>query len=374
MRTFFQQLAVYLFLVILLSLAAAFLPQIAPSGWATQAVGVLIWIAALVVGFRAISWGAVVYRTEIAPRTRSDLDSPFFVDTVRNLVLVLFLFIIGGGIATTLNEEFNASFFASGVGFAVSLGLAPVVGAYILDVRRAAIIDKAMNEGDFIQVGDMYGFVLGQDAYFLEILRLPDMRDVKIEHANVFGQFQLLERFEEIPYDEKALGAVIQGDSQSGFAYRYAAASGEQVKAPVPYKKGVAGQRITRFGRSLGYYRVIGNPLVTLELDADGGKSAENPQALLDEMLTWYEDFPDTVFDKTYQLKMHDTVYLEKSSVNGGAAVPARMVVRAKSYQLILEAERVGQTILGIKAYTGGWGYGTTSNLTIGNAADFPSR
>ena len=79
MRNFFQQLIIYIALVALLFLAAAVVPYIAPKGWVTQAIGVIIWIAALVIGFRAISWAATVYAEEIAPRTKSDLDSPFLV-------------------------------------------------------------------------------------------------------------------------------------------------------------------------------------------------------------------------------------------------------------------------------------------------------
>lgn len=372
MAKFFRQLLIYVALVILLLLAAAFLPQVAPSGWITQAIGVLIWLAALVIGFRAISWGATVYADEIAPRTRSDLDSPFLVNTVRNLVLVLFLFVIVGGIATTVNETFDPSFFAGGVGFAVSLGLAPVVGAYILDVRRAAIIDKAINEGDVVRVGDLMGLVKGQDAYFLEILQIPEMRDVKIEHSNVFGQFEVLERFEEVVYDEQAIGAVVEGDAESGFTYSYTDKSGVSQKVAIPHTEGVAGQVIKEFEKSVGYYRVIGDPLLTLDLDADGPISAENPQALLDAMQEWYAEFPETIFDKSFVPEMHNHIYIDKSSLNGGAAVPARMIVKARSYQLLNEeAYRIGHTILAMKAYAGGWGYGTTSNITIGNAADF---
>ena len=371
MNKFFRQLFIYIVLVIILSIAAAFLPQIAPAGWMTRGVGVLIWLAALVIGFRAISWAATVYVDEIAPRTKSDLDSPFLVNTARNLALVVFIFVIGGGIATTINDEFNASFFASGIGFAVTLGLAPVVGAYILDVRRAAIIDKAMNEGDFVQVGDLIGYVKGQDAYFLEIEQVPDMRDVKIEHANVFGRFEVLERFEEVTYDTNAIGAVLTGNPTAGYSYTYKSKSGTQSTVKVPHTNGVEGQSIQRFDKSIGYYRVIGDPLITFELDADGAISAENPQSLLDAMQSWFDELPDHLFDKTYVPEMHNHIFIDKSSLNGGAAVPARMIVRAKSYQLLLDAQRVGQTIIAKNAYAGGWGYGTTSNLTIGNASDF---
>ncbi len=48
------------------------------------------------------------------------------------------------------------------------------------------------------------------------------------------------------------------------------------------------------------------------------------------------------------------------------------MIVRVQSYQLLYEeAYRVGHTLLAMKAYAGGWGYGTTSNITIGNAREF---
>ena len=103
-------------LVVLLLVVAAVVPHIAAAGWVTRTIGVIIWIAALVVCIRAISWAATVYAEEIAPRTKSDLDSPFLVRTVRNLVMVLFLFVIVGGIATTINEGFNYSFFTGGVG------------------------------------------------------------------------------------------------------------------------------------------------------------------------------------------------------------------------------------------------------------------
>ena len=370
MNNFFKQLLQYILLVIALSVAAVVLPQIAPAGWMTQAVGVLIWLAALVIGSRAISWGARVYVDEIAPRTKSDLDSPFLVSTVRNLALVIFFFVIAGGIATTINNEFDTSFFAGGVGFAISLGLAPVVGAYILDVRRASIIDKAVNEGDYIEVGDVTGYVKGQDAYFLEILQMPELRNVKLDHHTVFGRFEVLERFEEITYDLNAIGAEIKGDA-NGYHYSYSSKDGKPQTVEIPFTTGVAGQKITQFDKAIGYYRVIGDPLITLELDADGAIAAENPQALLDAMQEWYAEFPDSMFDKTYQLKMHNDIYIDVSSLNGGAAVPARMIVRARSYQIVPDARRVAQTILALKAYAGGWGYGTTSNLTIGNAADF---
>jgi len=357
MRNFLGQLIIYIALVALLLLAAAIVPHIAPAGWVTQTIGVAIWIAAL---------------EEIAPRTKSDLDSPFLVRTVRNLVMVLFLFVIAGGIATTVNDEFNPSFFAGGVGFAVSLGLAPVVGAYILDVRRAAIIDKAINEWDVVRVGELTGLVKGQDAYFLEILQLPEMRDVKIEHANVFGQFEVLEQFEEVDYDLNAIGAVVEGDADSGFYYSYTDKEGASKKVTVPFTDGVAGQSIKVFEKTLGYHRVIGKPLLTLDLDADGPKSAEDPQALLNAMQEWYAEFPEHIFDKSFVPEMHNHIYIDKSSLNGGAAVPARMMVRVRSYQLLEEeAYRIGHTILAMKAYAGGWGYGTTSNITIGNAREF---
>ena len=372
MGSFLKQLFIYIALVIVLFIAATFVPQAAPAGWIRQAIGVSIWLAALIIGLRAIGWGATVYAEEIAPRTTSDLDSPFLVRTVRNLVMVLFLFVIVGGIATTVNDEFNPSFFAGGVGFAVSLGLAPVVGAYILDVRRAAIIDKAIHEGDVVRVGDLIGLVKGQDAYFLELLQIPGMRDIRIEHSNVFGQFEVLERFEEVNHDVNAIGAVVEGDAESGFGYSYTDDAGVTQKVTVPHTHGIAGQAIKLFDKSLGYHRVIGDPLLTLDLDADGSIAAENPQALLDAMQQWYTEFPDTIFDKSFVPEMHNHIYIDKSSVNGGAAVPARMMVRVRSYQLLNEeAYRIGHTILAMKAYAGGWGYGTTSNITIGNAKEF---
>ena len=231
MQSFLRQLLIYIGLVVLLFIAAAIVPYIAPAGLATRVIGVAIWIAALIIGFRAIAWAATVYAEEIAPRTKSDLDSPFLVKTVRNLVMVLFLFVIVGGIATTVNEGFNPSFFAGGVGFAVSLGLAPVVGAYILDVRRASIIDKAINEWDVVRVGELTGLVKGQDAYFLELLQLPEMRDIKIEHTKVFEQFEVLEQFEEVDYDLSAIGAVVEGDADSGFYYSYTDKAGDAKKA-----------------------------------------------------------------------------------------------------------------------------------------------
>lgn len=372
MQSFLRQLLIYIGLVVLLFIAAAIVPYFAPAGVATRVIGVAIWIAALIIGFRAIAWAATVYAEEIAPRTKSDLDSPFLVRTVRNLVMVLFLFVIVGGIATTVNEGFNPSFFAGGVGFAVSLGLAPVVGAYILDVRRASIIDKAINEWDVVRVGELTGLVKGQDAYFLELLQLPEMRDIKIEHSKVFEQFEVLEQFEEVDYDLSAIGAVVEGDADSGFYYSYTDKAGDAKKVAVPFTEGVAGQKIKVFEKTVGYHRVIGMPFLTLDLDADGPKSAEDPQALLDAMLQWYEEFPDHIFDKSFQPEMHNHIYIDKSSLNGGAAVPARMIVRVRSYQLLdEEAYRIGHTILAMKAYAGGWGYGTTSNITIGNASEF---
>ena len=372
MGNFLKQLFIYIALVVILFIAAAFVPQIVPEGWVRRIIGVSIWICAMVVGLRAIGWGATVYAEEIAPRTTSDLDSPFLVRTVRNLVMVLFLFLIAGGIAMTVNEGFNPSFFAGGVGFAVSLGLAPVVGAYILDVRRAAIIDKAIHEGDVVKVGDLIGLVKGQDAYFLELLQIPGMREVRIEHANVFGQFEVLERFEEIDYDINAIGSVVEGDADSGYGYSYTDQAGNAQVVTVPYTHGVAGQKIKLFDKSLGYHRVIGDPLLTLDLDADGPIAAENPQALLDAMQQWFTEFPDHIFDKSFVPEMHNHIYIDKSSLNGGAAVPARMMVRVRSYQLLdEEAYRIGHTILAMKAYAGGWGYGTTSNITIGNAKEF---
>ena len=300
MQNFLKQLFIYIGLVAALFVAAAIVPQIAPAGWVTRTIGVIIWIAALVVGIRAISWAATVYAEEIAPRTKSDLDSPFLVRTVRNLVMVLFLFVIMGGIATTLNEGFNPSFFAGGVGFAVSLGLAPVVGAYILDVRRASIIDKAINEWDVVRVGELTGLVKGQDAYFLELLQLPEMRDIKIEHSKVFEQFEVLEQFEEVDCDLNAVGAVVEGDADSGFYYSYTDKSGESKKIEVPFTDGVAGQTVKVFDKTVGFHRVLGTPFLTLDLDADGPKSAEDPQALLNAMQQWYEEFPESIFDKSF--------------------------------------------------------------------------
>ena len=372
MKDFLRQLFIYVGLVALLVVVGTIVPHYAPAGWVTRTIGVVIWLAALVVGFRAISWAATVYAEEIAPRTKSDLDSPFLVRTVRNLVMVLFLFVIVAGIATTINDGFNPSFFAGGVGFAVSLGLAPVVGAYILDVRRASIIDKAINEWDVVRVGEMTALVKGQDAYFLELLQIPEMRDVKIEHTKVFEQFEVLEQFEEVDYDLGAVGAVVEGDADSGFYYSYTDKAGETKKVEIPFTDGVAGQTVKVFDKTVGYHRVLGMPFLTLDLDADGAKSAEDPQALLDAMQQWYEEFPDHIFDKTFVPEMHNHIYIDKSSFNGGAAVPARMMVRVRSYQLLNEeAYRIGHTILAMKAYAGGWGYGTTSNITIGNAREF---
>ena len=370
MNNFIRQLATYIILVVLLSLAAVFLPSIAPAGWMTTAIVVLIWVAAAIIGFRAISWGAKVYIEEIGPRTRSDADSPFLVNTIRNLALAAFLFVIGGGIATAINEEFNASFFAGGLTFAFTLGLAPVLGAYILDVRRASIIDKELNEGDFIQVGEHRGFVKGQDANFLELITIPEMHNVQIDHANVFGEFVLLEEFTEISYDNMALGAVIES-TMTGCVYTYTDKNGREVTMPIEHTVGVSGQPIVRFDRSIGYYRVIGEPLITLEIDADGPRAAEDPSALLDVMLEWYADLPDNLFDKTFEPELYNHVYIEKSSAGDGACVPARMMVRALTHQLVPEATRAAQTTFALKALAGGWGYGTTSNITIGNAADF---
>ena len=371
MNNFLRQLLIYIGLLVLLIIAGSVVSQFA-TWWVTRAIGVGIWIAALIIGFRAISLAASVYAEEIAPRTKSDLDSPFLVNTVRNLVMVIFLFVIVGGIVNTVNEGFDPSFFAGGVGFAVSLGLAPVVGAYILDVRRAAIIDKAINEWDVVRVGELTGLVKGQDAYFLELLQIPGMRSVKIEHSNVYGQFEVLESFEEVDYDLNAIGAIVEGDAESGFYYSYKGKAGAGKKMRIPFTEGVAGQTIKVFDKTVGYHRVIGDPLLTLDLDADGPIAAEDPQALLNAMQEWYSEFPDNIFDKSFVPEMHNHIYIDKSSLNGGAAVPARMMVRVRSYQFLNEeAYRIGHTILALKAYAGGWGYGTTSNITIGNAREF---
>lgn len=117
---------------------------------------------------------------------------------------------------------------------------------------------------------------------------------------------------------------------------------------------------------------MVGKPFLTLDLDADGPISAEDPQGLLNAMQEWHAEFPDHIFDKSFEPEMRNHIYIDKSSLNGGAAVPARMIVRVRSYQLLNEeAYRIGHTILAMNAYAGEWGYGTTSNLTIGNAREF---
>ena len=99
----------------------------------------------------------------------------------------------------------------------MSLGLAPVVGAYILDGRRASIIDKAINEWDVVRVGEL---------------------------------------------------------------------------------------------TAVGFHRVLGTPFLTLDLDADGPKSAEDPQALLDAMQQWYKEFPITSLTNHSFLKCTTTFTL----------------------------------------------------------------
>ena len=169
-----------------------------------------------------------------------------------------------------------------------------------------------------------------------------------------------------------AVGAIIE-PYEDGYAYRYIDDGGQEVIERLPSQEGIVGQEIKDFNDSIGYYRVIGIPFVELELDADGARAASEPDALLEAMLAWYDELPADLFDKSFRPKIHHDIYIGKSSIGDGACVPARMVIPARSHQLIRTAKRAGQTMIALKALADGWGYGTTSNITIGNAADFRS-